>query len=103
MLSIVSLRRVRSSMAASQFCIRISEASLPHSEFRAFLSVAGTWGGRRHGAAVSLLYTHTHTHTSTFSLGSETWVYPFRITTIKIISFFSPTNEELQLQLEKMP
>lgn len=44
LLSIVSLRRVRSSMAASQFCIRISEASLPHREFRAFLSVAGTLG-----------------------------------------------------------
>lgn len=42
LLSIVSLRRVRSSMAASQFCIRISEASLPHREFRAFLSVDGT-------------------------------------------------------------
>lgn len=42
MLSIVSLRRVRSSIAASQFCIRISEASFPHREFRAFLSVAGT-------------------------------------------------------------
>lgn len=43
LLSIVSLRRVRSSMAASQFCIRISEANFPHRELSAFLSVEGTW------------------------------------------------------------
>lgn len=43
LLSIVSLSLVRSSMAASQFCIRISEASLPHKELKAFLSVEGTW------------------------------------------------------------
>lgn len=43
LLSIVSLSRVRSSMAASQFCMRISEASFPHRELKAFLSVEGTW------------------------------------------------------------
>lgn len=89
MLSIVSLRRVRSSMAASQFCIRISEASLPHSEFRAFLSVDGTWGRRRrrrwgsggHGAVVSL--SHTYIHTYIVSVRLEKWVYTFRITVLK--------------------
>lgn len=30
-------------MAASQFCIRISDASFPHRELKAFLSVAGTY------------------------------------------------------------
>lgn len=42
LLSMVSFNRVRSSMAASQFCIKISEASFPQSELKAFLSVAGT-------------------------------------------------------------
>lgn len=35
-----------SSMAASQFCMRISEASFPHKELKAFLSVEGTWEER---------------------------------------------------------
>lgn len=43
LLSMVSRSRVRSSMAASQFCMRISEASFPHSELKAFRSVEGTW------------------------------------------------------------
>lgn len=43
LLSMVSRKRVRSSMAASQFCMRISDASLPQRELKAFLSVEGTW------------------------------------------------------------
>lgn len=43
LLSMVSRSRVRSSMAASQFCMRISEASFPHRELKAFRSVEGTW------------------------------------------------------------
>lgn len=39
----VSRSRVRSSMAASQFCMRISEASFPHRELKALRSVEGTW------------------------------------------------------------
>lgn len=43
LLSMVSRSRVRSSMAASQFCMRISEASFPHRELKALRSVEGTW------------------------------------------------------------
>ena len=42
LLSMVSFSPVRSSMAASQFYIKISEASFPQSELKAFLTVAGT-------------------------------------------------------------
>lgn len=43
LLSITSLIRLRSSRAVSQFCIRISDASLPQRAGRQFLSVGGNW------------------------------------------------------------
>jgi len=54
LLSIVSFSLVRSSMAASQFCIRISDASFPHRELKAFLSVAGTYFQQQQSHTLSI-------------------------------------------------
>ncbi len=76
LLSMVSRKRVRSSMAASQFCMRISDASFPQRELRAFLSVEGTWSWRRHSVSVNFsvifhskisLVQKSHSHCYKFS------------------------------------